>query len=113
MSEATDLRVQIDKRLEEARGDADITMTGAGVFHPDSYADVFTRLALYERLFAALVDIVNTLAAEIDRLKSQDRISLSERGSRDLELAEHRWISLWAQERSPVHGTCKATGPAK
>jgi len=73
MSETSDLQDQIAKRLAEALGDVDVRLTDTGwVFNPDSDADVETTLALYGRMFGALVDIVATLAAEIDRLKSQD-----------------------------------------
>ncbi len=73
MSETSDLQDQIAKRLAEALGDVDVRLTDTGwVFNPDSDADVETYLALYGRMFGALVDIVATLAAEIDRLKSQD-----------------------------------------
>ena len=73
MSETSDLQDQIAKRLAEALGDVDVRLTDTGwVFNPDSDTDVETYLALYGRMFGALVDIVATLAAEIDRLKSQD-----------------------------------------
>jgi len=65
VARANDLRQEIAQRLEEAIADPRVELTGEGLVHvdPDSYVDPRTS----ERLLAALVEIVNMLAAEIER----------------------------------------------